>query len=151
MKKLLISMLIVFLLLSGAVLSEGRGFDKPLSELDLDELLTMKSQIDSEILVRFNKIDGIVLEPGVYIVGEDIPEGNYFFEGVEGRRFSNISVYSSFDEMDPYSYHQEATGIGFDEYSHAPKSGKMILKNGNAVDIDWGPAIIHPYLGLMND
>ena len=146
LKKILAAVMLILILLAGAAVAE----DTPLTEMSLDELLEMKCRIDLEILDRFGMIDGIVIEPGVYIVGEDIPEGNYWFEGVEGRRYARISIYPSSDNMDPNSDHLEITGIGFGDSAITEKSGKVILKNGSAVKITWGPAVIHPYTGLIS-
>ncbi|MBR6029211.1 MAG: hypothetical protein IKP40_08965 [Clostridia bacterium] len=149
-KRISVSILFIMLMLLSYALGENLWFSQPLSEYDLNELLSMKAQIDNEIMTRYERIDGIMIEPGLYIVGEDIPEGNYYFEGVEGRFTTSIHVYTSIDKMGTLNEIQEAYNIGYSEFASAAKSGKFILRNGNAVQFVQGPAIIHPYLGLMN-
>lgn len=132
-------------------ITESSFFSTSLSEVSYDDLLEMRAQINSEILMRFNKIEGVLIEPGLYIVGEDIPEGNYYFEGVEGRFTTSIHVYPSIDKMGTLDAIQSVSNIGYSEYDFtSPKSGKFILKNGNTVKFVQGPAIIHVYQGLMN-
>lgn len=145
MKKTFIALLFVFCILSFAV-AEDVLFTKPITGLSLDELLAMKYQIDLEILTRFERLDGIQIEPGLYIVGEDIPAGNYYFEGVKGRFSSSLYVYPSIEKMGSFKQTQEIHGIG----DTTPKSGKVILQDGNAIEFVQGPVIIHPYMGLMN-
>ncbi len=133
-----------------AAIAESSFFSQPLADSSLDELVEMRDQINIEILTRFARVEGAVLEPGMYIVGEDIPEGNYYFEGVEGRYTTSVHVYPSIDNKGSYSDQQEVSGIGYGDFASAPKSGKFILRNGNAVKIVQGPAVIHVYQGLMN-
>lgn len=151
MKKICIWILFVFaFFLFVSALAEGSFFSTPLSDISYDELIEMKSQIDTEILARFGKIEGVLIEPGLYIVGEDIPAGNYYFEGVEGRYTTSIHVYPSVKKMGAFDASQEVHGIGFGDFASSTKSGKFILQDGNAVQFVQGPAIIHVYKGLMN-
>ena len=151
MKKItFINILLILILAITFSSAENELFSKPLEELELDVLLEMKTQIDNEILGRFERIDGVVIEPGLYVVGEDIPEGNYYFEGVEGRYSTSIHVYPSIDEIGVIYAKQDVSNIGYGELAQSTKSGKVILKNGEAIKFVQGPAIIHPYMGLMN-
>ncbi len=152
MKKRIISLMCVTILaLSVIAYAESSFFSVTLSETSYDDLLEMRAQINNEILTRFNKIEGVLIEPGLYIVGEDIPEGNYYFEGVEGRFTTSIHVYPSTEKMKTLDAIQSVSNVGYSEYDFtSPRSGKFILKNGNAVKFVQGPAIIHVYQGLMN-
>ena len=152
MKKLIIFLMCVTILaLSVVALADSAFFSVTLSEISYEDLLEMQAQINSEILTRFNKIEGVLIEPGLYIVGEDIPEGNYYFEGVEGRFTTSIYTYPSLEKVGSFDRIQEVHGIGYSDYGESsPITGKFILKNGNAVQFVQGPAIIHVYQGLMN-
>ena len=134
------------LLLAGTALAESQLFSKPLNEMTLEELTEASLTINNEIMTRFGKIEGVVIEPGLYIVGEDIPEGSYYFEGVKGRFSTSLHVYPSIDKTKTLDAIQSVNGIGSD----TPKSGRVILKNGNVVEFVQGPAVIHIYKGLMD-
>lgn len=94
--------------------------------------------------------EGIVLEPGMYEVGIDLPEGNYYFEGVEGRYPSNVHVYPSIEKTRALDVIQEVSGFGYGYNSGSTITGKVILKNGWILEIVQGPAIIHQFTGLIN-
>lgn len=145
MKRFII-VLLAAAMLTSAAFAENQLFTKPLNEMSLEELTEASLSINNEITARFGKIEGAVLEPGLYIVGEDIPEGSYYFEGVEGRFSTSLHVYPSINKMGSFDDIQEIYGIGSD----TPKSGRVILKNGNAIQFVQGPAVIHIYKGLMD-
>ena len=145
MKKIIV-ILLAALMLAGAALAESQLFTKPLADMSLEELTEASLSINNEITARYGKIEGVVIEPGLYIVGEDIPEGSYYFEGVEGRYSTSLNVYPSIDKMGFHDIMQEISSIG----DQTPKSGRVILKNGNAIEFIQGPAVIHIYKGLMD-
>lgn len=149
MKKMIIILLAAVLLI-GTALSESQLFAKPLAEMSLEELTEASLSINNEITARFGKIEGVMIEPGMYIVGEDIPEGSYYFEGVEGRYTTSVSVYPSIKKTKTLDALQWLPGIGYGEFADAPKTGRVILQSGNAVEIVQGPAVIHIYKGLMD-
>ncbi len=150
MRKCLMALLLSAILLFGVACAED--FTATIATAELDELIRMRQEIDNEIMTRFGKIDGIMIEPGMYIVGEDIPAGNYYFEGVKGRYPTSIHVYPSLDKTRTLDATQSVSGIGYSEYDTkaSPKSGKFILRDGDVVEFVQGPAIIHLFLGLMN-
>lgn len=130
----------------GIAFAEGELFAKPLEEFSLEELTEAQLKVNNEIIARFGKIEGVIIEPGLYIVGEDIPAGSYYFEGVQGRFSSSLHVYPSKDKMGSFDETQEIHGIGSD----TPKTGRVILENGNAVQFVQGPVVLHIYKGLMD-
>jgi hypothetical protein len=145
MKKVIVILLAAALLI-GMALAEDQLFTKPLEEMSLEELTEASLRISNEITARYGKIEGMVIEPGMYIVGEDIPEGSYYFEGVPGRLSTSLSVYPSIDKTKTLDAIQYVYGIG----DTTPKSGRIILKNGYVIEFVQGPAVIHIYKGLMD-
>ena len=145
MKKFII-VILAAVLLAGIASAEDQLFSKPLKDMTREELQAAELAINNELLDRFGWIDGLVLEPGLYIVGEDFPAGSYYFEGVEGRFSSSLYSYPSKDKMGTFDSLQEIHGIGSD----TPKTGRVILEDGNTVKFVQGPVIIHVYKGLMN-
>ena len=137
-------------LLVGAAFAESQLFAKPVAEMSLEELKEANLIINNEITARAGNIEGVMIEPGMYIVGEDIPEGSYYFEGVEGRYTTSVNVYPSIEKTRVLDALQDIHGIGYGDLASTPKTGRVILKNGNAVKIVQGPAVIHIYKGLMN-
>ena len=144
MKKFLIVLLAAVLLIGMA--SAEDIFAKPLEEMSLEELTAASLKISNEITARFGKIEGYVLEPGIYVAGEDFPAGSYCFEGVEGRFFSHIYEYPSIEKTSGLGAIQEIHDVGED----IKKTGRFIFQDGNVLKIVTGPAMIHIYKGLMD-
>ena len=94
-------------------------------------------------------IEGVVLEPGLYEVGPDIPAGNYYFEGVKGRFPSSIHVYSAIDKQRVTDEIQSVSGFGYGYDCKTAVTGKVILQDGWFIKIVQGPVIIHLYHGIF--
>ena len=138
-------LILAAVMLCGVAAADNQLFTKPLKDMTTEELQAAELEINNELLNRYGWIEGLTIEPGIYIAGEDFPAGSYYFEGVEGRYAANIRVYPSKDKTKPLDALQTINGIG----SNAPKTGRMILEEGNALEIASGPAVIHVYKGLM--
>lgn len=136
MKKL-ISIVIVVLFLSSAALAETA-----LSDLSYEELTWLISECSVEIQRRpeWKETD---IPAGVYIVGEDIPEGKWAFtmktNSTEICVYSSISAYknSSFPVFDQIL----ATFTGVTEI------GNLYLKNGEVLLVE-GSVTARPFRGL---
>jgi hypothetical protein len=115
-----------------------------------DELMQLNNIIQ-QFLVKKSVTggNGVLIEPGTYEVGIDIPIGNYYFEGVKGRFPASIHVYPSWDKMGSFDETQYIYNIGYGSSSDAVKSGKFALFDGNIVQIIQGPVIIHVYTGFF--
>ena len=146
MKKKIIVISMALVMIASIAFAESQLFSKPLTDLTLDELTEAKQAIDMEILSRFEKIEGVVIEPGIYIAGEDFPAGSYYFEGVQGRYSANLYQYPSKEKTSGLGAIQEIHYVG----EEVPKTGRMIFEDGNALKIASGPVVIHIYKGLMN-
>lgn len=125
MKKLL-ALLCVLILVPCMALAEI-----DLSALSIDELIALKTQITSELLKR-EEIKEAKVPAGEYIVGEDIPAGKYtittdavlIMVAVDGG-LSAIHTITSGDSI-----------------------GKIVLENGQKVQITGGVAIFSVYQGI---
>lgn len=85
---------VMALLMSGAALSEA---DVDLSALSLDELYALRERLDGEIAVRLNAA-GARYESGVYLVGRDIPAGDYVLGENADALFAGVLVRAGEDE-----------------------------------------------------
>ncbi len=121
---------------------------KTIPSLNYDQLIRLNEEVQ-KILFEKSIIDGIMIEPGTYEVGVDIPAGNYYFEGVLGRFPSSIHVYPSWDKMGSFDETQYIYNIGYGSSSDSVKSGKFALFDGNIVQIIQGPVTIHTFMGLF--
>lgn len=145
MKKFVI-LILAALLLFGIASAEESLFTKPVKEMSMEELEGIRLAIENEIMNRYGFLEGMTIEPGIYIAGEDFPAGSYYFEGVEGQYAAHIYEYPSIEKTSGLGAIQEIHGVGSD----VPKTGRMIFQEGNVLKIVTGPAIIHFYKGLMN-
>lgn len=89
------------------------------------------------------------LEPGVYIVGEDIPEGKYTFSITRGEGsllvYADYSTYKSGDRFDAYEIYDVASQNYIDQYkdmmeayaeSLSTEVGNVRLENGECLNVD---------------
>lgn len=143
--KSFITVLLAAVLLTSFAFAEGELFTKPLKDMDTEELTAARLAIENELMTRLGFLDGLSIEPGIYIAGEDFPAGSYYFEGVEGRFAAHIYEYPSIEKTSGLGAIQEIHDVG----SEVPKTGRMIFQEGNVLKIVTGPAIIHIYKGLM--
>ena len=145
MKKFLV-VILAAVMLAGIASAEDQLFSKPLKDMTREELQAAELAINNELLDRFGWIDGMTIEPGIYIAGEDFPAGSYYFEGVEGKYATHIYEYPSIEKTSGLGAIQEHHDVG----EKIDKTGRMIFEDGNVLKIVTGPAIIHVYKGLMN-
>ena len=151
MRKVITILLIFVMIFSSVALAE---LDNPFETMTDDEIIICYKFTVEQIKKRgistsvYGWLEGSKIEPGVYIVGEDIPAGSYYFEGVEGRYTTSINVLSSLADK---KYILDISNIGYGQFAQNPKSGKVILEDGWYVEIVQGPAIIHLWEGIGFD
>lgn len=151
MKILLSLFLVLCLLPTAAFADDAADLEAVLESCSFDELMNLNRVVQLYLVKKsVTGGDGVLMEPGTYEVGVDIPAGNYYFEGVEGRYSSSIHVYPSWDKMGTFDETQYIYNIGYGVSAQSPKSGKFALFFGNIVQIIQGPAVIHAYTGLFN-
>jgi hypothetical protein len=146
MKKLSCLLLVFCLVVpyGSAQTTTADDFQAYIESLPSDFLKTLIATFNAELVRRGETtvstsitIDKEVTVPvGTYIVGEDIPAGNYTIRCAEDDCFS-------FDV-------RTATGkLVFSEFVYSGDHiGKVILQNGNKVEIEFNAVIFAPYKGL---
>lgn len=151
MKRLILLILTLCLLITSASADYDRQHMKEeLQEMTDDELLDF--YIEYQMISAGRGLflqEGIMLYPGLYEIGVDIPEGNYYFKGVKDAYSCSIHVYPSSDKMGSFDDIQNVSGVGYTELSAAPQTGKFILKEGNIIKLVQGPAYIFKWQGIM--
>lgn len=111
--------------------------DVDLSGYTQEELLALREAIKQELLKR--GIEKEVTVPiGMYEVGVDIPAGTYT---LKPNGFSVIEVWKSISSKNSMFYE------GVSEIDNE-SIGKLILIEGNIVEITYGSFVFSPYQGL---
>lgn len=108
-----------------------------LSNYSLDELITLKSQITSEITARTAEKNSVVVPMGEYIIGIDIPAGIY-----------TLTINSTSSMITIYSSEKKIVGSYALIKSNSNTVGRIELQDGQRIEIDYGPIIFSPYKGL---
>ena len=139
MKKLITIVLILALILPGIAMA-----DLPdISNLSSEELIELSKQIQIRLFSE-NLINGVTVPAGRYIVGEDIPAGTYRMEVVYKDSGGYVYFYESEDKK--ISFKESFLG----EYWGVEEIGKMVLQDGNVIDISNNALRFYPYAGLFN-
>lgn len=104
-----------------------------LSNLSYKELIALRLQVDFAI-AETGEWKQVVVPPGEYIVGADIPAGDYTL--TTGDEWCDLIVYEDGKIIHHYN-------------SHVPETiGKLTLKDGQIVSIRFDEFIFAPYKGL---
>ena len=151
MKKAVAIILLLCFLPCFAFADEAEEIAATFEAASFDELMQLNN-IVQQYLVKKSVTggSGVLLEPGTYEVGVDIPIGNYYFEAVKGRFPFSVHVYPSWNKMGSFDETQTAYHIGYSNNCDSSATGKFALFEGNIVQIIQGPAIIHVFTGLFN-
>lgn len=107
-----------------------------LNEYDQDQLIALRNRINAELLKR-GITKKVVVPVGVYIVGEDIPAGSYSIYTASKDWFSGFRVEDPNGDFYMYESITEDSFIG-----------KVVLKDGYIVEIEYDPVTFYPYQGL---
>ena len=150
MKRILALVLVLALVPCVASSDSPVNFSSLFDSMTYEELLAVNSTLQLCLMEKATAIDGVMIEPGMYEVGVDIPAGNYYFEGVRGRYYTNVSVYPSIERTGVLDQIQAVSLVGYSPSCQTTKTGKFILKDGWFVEIVQGPAIIRVFTGLIN-
>lgn len=107
--------------------------DVDLSGMSFDELVSLNGKLLKEIVSR-PEFKEVTVPTGSYKVREDIPAGTYSL-GLANGTFGSMIQVNGF--QDTYSVTSTDQTVG-----------KMILKDGDSVDISIGSVVFKPYVGL---
>lgn len=110
--------------------------DVNLSACTQEELLALRDSINKELLKRGIE-KAVEVPPGIYIVGEDIPEGTYTITTYASSWFCSLTVS---DRSGKRVFHGS--------FDNGEKIGKLVLENGYNVEIEYENAVFSPYQGL---
>lgn len=115
-----------------------------MQDLSDEDLRYLCQVAQLEVLSRIS--DPITLLPGIYVVGQDIPEGEWRFDLVANA--AELAVYkdnATYTQQFGFPYFDVILGIATNEYS----VGRLYLSDGNIVFID-GTLQISPYTGVAD-
>jgi len=138
MKKLLTIILTLALILPAISLAELPD----ISGLTDDELLELQHQIQLKLFSE-KLVDGVKVSPGVYMVGKDIPEGEYRIEYITENKYS-LATFSAYREKPFFSF---SSVLGF---TGPTEIGKIELTDGIKVEIESDSLYFFGYSGLFN-
>lgn len=142
MKKLLTIILILALAVPAAAFA-----DLPdISNLSKDELLQL-DRIIQNILFEQTLPDGVLMPAGNYIVGADIPAGDYRADTVSDTG-GIITVYKTKEDAEnrPLSYISEVS-LG---NMWGTLVFHLVLEEGNYVRLKYNSLKLYPYAGLVD-
>lgn len=114
MKKCAVVLLVMTLVLCAAT---GLAESVDLSQMTLDELITIQKRVDDEIRSRLS-FSSFSMYPGTYVVGTDIKAGAYVITGGSNMEYSSVAAvfesqenlleyvsWDSSDNLQKYSKH----------------------------------------------
>ena len=136
MKKTLSLCLFVVILLSSVA---AVASDMDLSALSYDELVDLKIKVTTEVMSR-PETKSVSVPIGIYEIGVHIPAGEYSLKLDDGH-FANITISIS-DDFSDYRNRIDSTMV--DEKG----VGRMILKDGQFVQVEHGSIFFSAFTGL---
>lgn len=132
MKRFLALLFVMLFFIS--IASAETTFD--LSSMSTEELLNLRNAINTELAVRGFKEKEVIVPPGRYTVGTDIPVGVYTLTRSE-EYFSGIKTYTPSGQYD----------LTFSVSTDTP-IGKLELTEGQTVEILYETVVFKQYAGL---
>lgn len=124
---------LALLLFALPVFAEGT-FD--LKNMSTEDLLALQEAVNAEVLARNITTKEVIVPPGTYTVGVDIPAADYSFR-YDGDSFGCIDI-------------EESNGrfVCGHNLRNGETVGKQPLKDGQIVEISYGSIVFMPYKGL---
>jgi hypothetical protein len=139
MRKLITIIMILALLMPAAALA-----DIDLSGMTREELIELDHRIQLQLFSE-QLVNGVTINPGKYIVGEDLPAGTYRAEVIipeTSVAFGLACVYNPDDLWTETS--GSMIGKGYENI------GKLIMEDDQIFVVDLYSIIIYPYTGLFH-
>lgn len=124
---------VISLLLLVCMIPLTASADTDLHAMSFDELLTLRSELDMEIITR-QEWKEVIVPSGEYVVGEDIPEGTY--------SISFADSVASISYKKPGDFIRSSFVLGRNE-----SVNKITLPAGTTIRIE-NPVIFAPPKGL---
>ena len=129
--------IIALLLLVSVLLLFGSAYAEDLSKLDDEQLIALSVAVNSEIIQR-NLNKKVKVPTGTYIVGQDIPAGDYTIRPTGS--LLRVEIYE--DEV------KLINRVGSFSVNQEEIIGKISLKDGQIVEITLGGSTFEKYAGL---
>ncbi len=128
--------LLFVLMLSTVTFAHAEFFD--LSSLSYDELIALHKQVSMAIM-QSDEWKEVTVPVGTYVIGEDIPAGNYTVV-YDGGMQACLYITS------PNERYKDAHLLGdiWESYT----IGKLSLSDGQVLEITYGSVVFSPYTGL---
>lgn len=137
MKKLITIILILALILPAAA-----GASDP-NEMSFDELKELNKTVQLLLFEKGALTDGVLVPPGIYMVGEDIPAGTYRIE-FRPKFDMDYCIFMAVNEETISSF---MTPLG---QSDPPEIGKLELTTGTRIELTNGGVYFYTYTGLFH-
>lgn len=129
--------IIALLLLVSVLLLFGSAYAEDLSKLNDEQLIALSVAVNSEIIQR-NLNKKVKVPTGTYIVGQDIPAGDYTIRPTGS--LLCVEIYE--DEV------KLINRVGSFSVNQEEIIGKISLKEGQIVEITLGGSTFEKYAGL---
>ena len=144
MKKLLALVLVLALVPCVALCTDGiSSLLEQVASLDLLDLYALNNAVQLRLFEDEAAIDGVLVPPGVYKVGEDIPAGSYRITLVMKPNYSS-SIFQLYDATGTRSFTNAFSS------SQSNTIGKITLQDGDTIEITLGDLRFFTYTGLFN-
>ena len=128
---------ISLLLLVSVMFLFGFAYAEDLSKLDDEQLIALSVAVNSEIIQR-NLNKKVKVPTGTYIVGQDIPAGDYTIRPTG--TFLRVDIYEGEVKL--------GNRTGIFSANQEEIIGKISLKEGQIVEISFGGSTFEKYAGL---
>lgn len=134
MKKTL-SILVVSVVLAFLALPVFADSTWDLKSMTTEELAALQMAVNAELMNRNFTTKEVVVPPGTYTIGVDIPAGDYSFRCDE--RITGIDI-------------EDAKGrfVTGHSLTKGETVGKQPLEDGQTIEISYGSVVFMPYRGL---
>lgn len=149
MKKLFSLFVLVFLLSCMICTSLAADFD--LSGLSFDELVALKEQLNLAIW-NSEEWQEVTVPQGVWVVGEDIPEGHWTISAADGASCGiswGTTLDESGDDIEDYIDYESIVSPSYRYYEANSDRTQIdyVLEAGQYIVISRGSAVFSPFSG----
>lgn len=137
---------IVLFLLSILLVFGSYAYAEPdYNSMTYDELLRINKLVQAALFQKGLMADGVTVYPGVYKVGEEIPAGVYRAECKGAYSSALLNIYPDENNQSILS----GKSYVMAELYGSSVVGKLVLEEGNIVDLTNGNIILTAYTGLF--
>lgn len=140
MNRIVLLLLLVLLVMGSCAYAE-----LDYNSMSYDELLRINSLVQAALFQKGILADGVTIYPGVYKVGEEIPAGVYRAECKGAYSSALLNIYPDENNQSILS----GKSYVMAELYGSSVVGKLVLEEGNIVDLTNGNIILSAYTGLF--